>query len=183
MPWTMRFISASEICILFYQVGRTLFSENRVNLSSESDVSPDLVLSECVNEGVLLVFMQAKYVLYDISIYFRLTFVHYNEKEVEAWHDWLRQANISSKAFIWLIFTHVRGDCSKNWGSCIESCLNTSFGDRYCLLLHSFVDCSEVFWVHCIKLINTAYTIISKHHSSCFDTKLSSIRIALDRCC
>src|SRR3954454_14503319 len=79
-----------------------------------------------------------------------------DKHQVETGEQRCRKIDILSRGSAGVVATKGRIGCGQDGCACIESCGDASFSNRYCLLLHYFVNGSSIRFLHLIEFVNAA---------------------------
>lgn len=124
-----------------------------------------------------VILVQRNYSFCNGQVYLLSTVISHHKKDIKSWHQWRWQSYVGLEVLGLIITTHDGVHGCKNGASCIKSSLYTSFCNRDCLLLHGFMNGNRISFLHLVKLINAANTVVCKHKGSCFKSEVSCLRI------
>lgn len=169
------FILAPDLNVIFPKQFSTFKCKLRFDLSCNCDILlKSFHIVSAVMTG-LLVAMDVDDKLAEIVVWIRIALITHYKEQIETRHDGSWELDIILQRFGFVVATEDRVGCCQNRCPSVKCGIDSSFGDRNCLLFHSLMDCNLIFELHFVKLINAANTIISQHQSTCLDSYVSAL--------
>ena len=115
-----------------------------------------------------------------LSIFTVLDFIFQDTKDIKTRKNGISEINIIHEGLLTVITTFDRIGSSNNCTTSLKSSHNTSFWNRNTLLFHSFMNRGSILLIHLVKLINQTDSLVSKNHSSTFQSPFSCARISMN---
>lgn len=145
-----------------------------------TNVALELIGGEFGSDGTNGVAMNVDDMSSEVEVHIGIALVQDNEEQIEPRHDRGTHGDVGAETLLAVVPSSDGVGGGENGSTSIESCLDTSFGDRDRLLFHGFVDGDLIREVHLVELVDGANAVVGQHERSGFNRELSSLFILDD---
>jgi len=117
--------------------------------------------------------MDVSHVLGQPQVLLKVRFVEKEEKKIEARKKGSREVDVLKGRLLGIVAAIGRVGSSEDGGSGVQGGVDSCLGNGDCLLLHHLVDGRPVCFIHFVKLVNAAHSVVSKNKGTPLYSKKS----------